>query len=118
MKNLFKLLTPFILAVLLLSCEAERTATHSGTKRFNSEKVSLQQFLQETQIKKFEASIRLDSNLQNKAGGVDNEWTDFDIDTYIIKKMEYHQKTTYSFVATPKNTITENYFNLIYYIIA
>lgn len=115
MKNLFKLLTPFILAVLLLSCEAERTATHSGIKRFNSEKVSLQQFLQETQIKKFEASIRLDSNLQNKAGGVDNEWTDFDIDTDIIKKMEYHQKTTYSFVATPKNTIAENYFNLIYY---
>jgi len=115
MKNVFKLLTSFVLAVMLLSCEAERTATHSGKRIIDSKNVSLQQFLQETRMSNFDSSIHLESNLQNKTANGGYELTDFDIDTDIIKKMEYNQKTTYSLVAVPKDTLVENYFNLIYY---
>lgn len=115
MKNLFKLFTLFILAVLLVNCEAEKVASHSGTSLLNSKKISLQQFLQETKIKNFDASIHLDNKLQNRTADGRYELTDFEIDTDLINRMEYNQKTTYSFVASPKDIIAENYFNLIYY---
>ena len=115
MRNLFKLFTLFIIAVQLVSCEAEKVATHSGTSLLVSKKISLQQFLQETKINNFDASIHLENKLQNKTADGRYELTDFEIDTDLINRMEYNQKTTYSFVASPKDTITENYFNLIYF---
>ena len=98
-----------------MSCEAEKVATHSGTSLLVSKKISLQQFLQETKINNFDASIHLENKLQNKTADGRYELTDFEIDTDLINRMEYNQKTTYSFVASPKDTITENYFNLIYF---
>lgn len=115
MKILFKLFTLFILAVLLVNCEAEKVASHSGTSLLNSKKISLQQFLLETKINNFDASIHLDNKLQNRTADGRYELTDFEIDTDLINRMEYNQKTTYSFVASPKDIISENYFNLIYY---
>jgi hypothetical protein len=115
MKNLFKLFTLFILAVLLVNCEAEKVASHSGTSLLNSKKISLQQFLLETKINNFDASIHLDNKLQNRTADGRYELTDFEIDTDLINRMEYNQKTTYSFVASPKDINSENYFNLIYY---
>lgn len=115
MRNLFKLFTLFIIAVLLVSCEAEKIATHSGTSLLDSKKISLQQFLQETKINNFDTLIHLENKLQNRTADGRYELTDFEIDTDLINRMEYNQKTTYSFVASPKDTIAENYFNLIYY---
>jgi hypothetical protein len=115
MRNLFKLFTLFIIAVLLVSCEAEKIATHSGTSLLDSKKISLQQFLQETKINNFDTLIHLENKLQNRTADGRYELTDFEIDTNLINRMEYNQKTTYSFVASPKDTIAENYFNLIYY---
>ena len=115
MRHLFKLFTLFIIAVQLVSCEAEKIATHSGTRLLVSKKISLQQFLQETKINNFDASIHLENKVQNKTADGSYELTDFNIDIDVINRMEYDQKTTYSFVTSPKDIITENYFNLIYY---
>jgi len=115
MRNLIKLFTLFIIAALLVSCEAEKIATHSGTSLLDSKKISLQQFLQETKINNFDTLIHLENKLQNRTADGRYELTDFEIDTDLINRMEYNQKTTYSFVASPKDTIAENYFNLIYY---
>ena len=115
MRNLFKLFTLFIIAVLLVSCEAEKVASHSGTSLSDSKKISLQQFLQETKINNFDTLIHLENKLQNRTADGRYELTDFEIDTNLINRMEYNQKITYSFVASPKDTIAENYFNLIYY---
>ena len=115
MKNLFKLFTLFILVALLVSCDAEKIATHSGTSLLDSKKISLQQFLQETKIKNFDSSIHLENKLQSRTADGRYELTDFEIDIDLINRIQYNQKTTYSFVASPKDIIAENYFNLIYY---
>ena len=102
MRNLFKLFTLFIIAVQLVSCEAEKVATHSGTSLLVSKKISLQQFLQETKINNFDASIHLENKLQNKTADGRYELTDFEIDTDLINRMEYKQKDNLFFCSLTK----------------
>ncbi len=117
MKNLFTIFIVSLL-VLLSSCETEKVATHSGATVFKAEKISFEKFKRETGLTNFDTQINIRTDLngfQSRTADGKYELTDFDIETEVIKTMEFQQKKTYSFQIHPKDTISENFFNLIVY---
>ena len=117
MKIILKIITLFLI-VLLASCEAEKIITHTGQKSYDSQKISLSKFLEETGENNFEPIVRIKYHSVNISGKSTNskyDLIDFDIDTNVINSMMVFNKNTYTFRVKPKDYTGTNLFNLIYY---
>lgn len=105
-------------SVLLFSCETQEKLTHIGQKSYESQQISLNQFIKETGDNNFDKIISIKYNSNNilgKSTSSNYDLTDFDIDTNGINSMLIFNKNTYTFRVKPKNYIGTNLFNLIYY---
>ena len=117
MKIILKIITLYLI-VLLASCEAEKIITHTGQKSYDSQKISLSKFLEETGENNFEPIVRIKYHSVNISGKSTNskyDLIDFDIDTNVINSMMVFNKNTYTFRVKPKDYTGTNLFNLIYY---
>ena len=117
MKIILKIITLFLI-ILLASCEAEKIITHTGQKSYDSQKISLSKFLEETGENNFEPIVRIKYHSVNISGKSTNskyDLIDFDIDTNVINSMMVFNKNTYTFRVKPKDYTGTNLFNLIYY---
>lgn len=118
MNSKIKLFPKLLMVVLILSvfgCNEEVYNIQENQK--STTKVSFEQFKNETGLKNFKTSIKINQNqnpnsslLRNADGSY--ELSDFTIDTELIKRLVVEEKVTYTFRIIPKIITNENIYNL------
>lgn len=104
----------FVLFLILTNCSNEfETAIKNST---NKNDISFAQFKKETGLKDFKTRISVDTiKSMSSARLADGsyELADFNISTEIIKRLEYEDKTTYTFKIQPVVVTNTDIYNLI-----
>ena len=116
--KLFSKVFTLLIVVVLTSCEAEKSYINSGEKEYSAKTITYEQFINETGLTNFKNEINPSispTDIQSKTIDGKYEMSDFNIDTDVIKSMEYQQQKTYTLQIHPKGISSENYFNLILY---
>ena len=116
-KKVIKLIV-IMFIITCYKCQTDLNLKHTETLSFVKTDITFEKFKSETGLADFENSIKITPNkstLESKTIDGKFEVSDFNIDTNIIKSMEYHQNKTYTFKIYPKGITSDNYFNLILY---
>ncbi|MBF0694655.1 MAG: hypothetical protein IR153_06320 [Flavobacterium sp.] len=111
--RIIKLIFLPIIFLSLISCEHENFSSSSSVN--NSNIISFEQFKSATGLSDFKTRISIPQREMALSRNADGsyELIDFIIDTDFVKQTVVDEKTTYTFLVTPKIITTKNLYNLI-----